>query len=144
MTKKYYYETTYEVEGYLEAVIGSAEVRFTYTVVWGCPARIRYDEHDHPGDSSEVEISGVEQEDWRMVDIGSGTPALKSYWRPVEDVGFADTLINWAQMDLLEKMLEEAQETDDDEKSEAMERRDEDRQETERQYIYSDEEKEFG
>lgn len=125
--KKYYYETTYEVEDSRETVIGSVEVRFTYTVNWGCPARIHYDEHDHPAEASEVEINGVEQEDWHMVDIGSRSTVLKSYWRPVEDQGFADTLINWAQMDLLEKMLEEAQEIDDNDKYEAMERRDEER-----------------
>ena len=59
---KYTYEATYEDCSPDGTVLVSAEVRFTYTVIWGCPARIHYDEHDHPAEGDELEIVNTEVE----------------------------------------------------------------------------------
>ena len=59
----YTYETTYEDESPDGTVRVSAEVRITYTVNWGCPARIHYDENDHPAEPDELEVVKLEIED---------------------------------------------------------------------------------
>ncbi len=59
----YTYEATYEDESPDGTVRVSAEIRITYTVVWGCPARIHYDENDHPAEGDELEVVKFEIED---------------------------------------------------------------------------------
>ena len=54
------YEATYEDISPDGTVRVSAEIRITYTVNWGCPARIHYDEHDHPAEGDELEITKFE------------------------------------------------------------------------------------
>ena len=58
----YSYETTYETKDAEGNVIDSREVRFRYTFQPGLPARIRYDEHDHPAEAAEVEIQNIHVE----------------------------------------------------------------------------------
>ncbi len=58
----YTYESTYEDESPDGQARCSVEVRLTYTVVWGCPARIRYDENDYPAEGDELDIVKIEIE----------------------------------------------------------------------------------
>ena len=101
---KYTYEATYEDESPDGQVRVSTEVRITYTVVWGCPARIRYDENDHPAEGDELEIVKIEIEGFDLKD--------KSYWRSPSKDEYA-ILEAWTDNDRLrEDMLFEAREHD--------------------------------
>ena len=101
---KYTYETTYEDESPDGTVLVSAEVRFTYTVTWGCSARIRYDEHDHPAEGDELEIVSTEVEG-----VVSWNP--KKYGWVATTPGEHQTLCSWVDSSILtELMLEDARE----------------------------------
>jgi hypothetical protein len=97
----YTYETTYEDESPDGTVRVSAEVRITYTVNWGCPARIHYDENDHPAEGDELEITKVQLETY----YGDRT-----LWRDATRLE-NDLLSAWIN-DLREEMLVEARERD--------------------------------
>ena len=47
-----------------DIVVGEVEVEVKYTFQSGCPARIHYDENDHPAEGPEIEIEEVLVEDW--------------------------------------------------------------------------------
>lgn len=47
-----------------DIVISESEVQVKYTFQPGIPARIRYDENDHPAEGPEIEIVDVVVEDW--------------------------------------------------------------------------------
>lgn len=98
------YETTYEAEDHLGNVIGSLEVRIIYTVNWGCPARIHYDEHDHPAEGDELEIVKFEVESVSLL----GKPV----WRNPSQMenGVLESWANNAR--LREDMLFEAREVE--------------------------------
>lgn len=101
----YTYETTYEDESPDGTVRVSAEIRITYTVNWGCPARIHYDEHDHPAEGDELEIVKFEIEDVSY-------PSGKLVWRRPSQME-NDTLEVWADNEhLREDMIFEARETE--------------------------------
>ena len=56
----YTYESTYDPEDpILLTVIGTLEVRIYYTWTPMVPARIRYDENDHPPEGDEIEIQRI-------------------------------------------------------------------------------------
>lgn len=95
---KHVYETTYEREDSLGNVIASVEVRFTYTWRPGVPARIHYNEHDHPAEGDEIEIVKIECEE-----------SVKS-WHEVDKGAWFDTLYDWGMDDLMDNMVEEARE----------------------------------
>jgi len=97
----YTYETTYEDESPDGTVRVSAEVRITYTVNWGCPARIHYDEHDHPAEGDELEITKVQLETYYGTELR---------WRDATQLE-SDLLSAWIN-DLREEMLVEARERD--------------------------------
>lgn len=63
--------TTYEREDEAGSVISSAELRIAADVSPYVPARIRYDENDHPAEGGEVELIKVEAEGpsgvWREI-----------------------------------------------------------------------------
>lgn len=98
------YITTYEAEDHLGNVIGSLEVCITYTVNWGCPARIHYDEHDHPAEGNELEIVKFEIECVSLLG--------KLVWRSPSQIE-NDILESWADNERLrEDMLFEAKEAE--------------------------------
>ncbi len=42
------------------AIVGSIELCIDFKVTdWGCPARIRYNENDHPAEQPEIEVTAV-------------------------------------------------------------------------------------
>lgn len=47
-----------------DVVTGEAEVQIKYTFKPGVPARIHYNEHDHPAEPPEIEITDMAVEDW--------------------------------------------------------------------------------
>ena len=47
-----------------DVVTGEAEVQVKYTFKPGVPARVHYNEHDHPEEPPEIEIADVAVEDW--------------------------------------------------------------------------------
>jgi len=97
---KYTYETTYEDCSPDGTVRVSAEVRFTYTVIWGCPARIHYDEHDHP---DELEIVKTEIENFSLI---PGKPTWRETSKDEHEI-----LCSWVDNSCLcEFMLEDARE----------------------------------
>ena len=110
---KFTYEATYEDCSPDGTVRVSAEVRFTYTVIWGCPARIHYDEHDHPAEGDELEISKVEIE---YLPITS-SPRLA--WRNAT-TDESDFLSVWAES-LYEEMILDAREQEAGAEEEAKE-----------------------
>ncbi len=111
----YIHEATYEDVLADGTVVISAEVRITYSVTWGCPARIHYDEHDHPAEADELEITKFEiQSDY--MDI---TRRKILAWRkPTQDE--SDILDAWVE-NLREDMLEEARDMERDAEAEARE-----------------------
>ena len=101
----YTYEATYEDESPDGTVRVSAEIRITYTVNWGCSARVHYDENDHPAEPDKLEIHRFEIEDVSY-------PSGKLTWRKSSQME-NDTLESWADSEYLrELMLEEAREID--------------------------------
>ena len=60
--KLYTYETTYECEDAEGAIISSMEVRIHYTWIPMVPARIHWDENDHPMEPDEIEIQRITKE----------------------------------------------------------------------------------
>lgn len=91
-------EATYETTGYLDAVTASIEVRVHYTYSPGSPARIRFDEHDHPAEDAEIEIVKIEEE-----------AGGRGNWTEIRGGDFYDRLYDWATMDLMDQMAEEAE-----------------------------------
>ena len=61
----YTYETTYEREDSQGNVIASLEVQIKYTFTPGVPARINWNENDHPAEDSEIEIADIMIETWQ-------------------------------------------------------------------------------
>ena len=104
MRKLYTYETTYEREGSFENVIASLEVRIFYTWTPGVPARIRYDENDHPAEDDEVEIDGIQIETWQH---GLGKSAVYA-WTKVYERDLYDQLNDWAEDKLRDNLIENA------------------------------------
>lgn len=49
---------------YGDIVIGEVEVQVKYTFTPRVPARIRYDENDHPAEGPEIDIVDMLVEDW--------------------------------------------------------------------------------
>ncbi len=70
------YETSidlYGPDGTDVGSVGEIDVKLTYTVTnWGSPARIHYDENDHPAEGPEIEI----------VHVGMLTSAFDEYGDP--------------------------------------------------------------
>jgi len=55
------HETTFTPCDSMGNPVGDIDVRITYVVLnFGCPARIRYDENDHPAEPAEVDVVHVE------------------------------------------------------------------------------------
>ena len=104
--KLYTYETTYEREDSHENVIAAWEVKIKYTWTPGIPARIRYDENDHPAEGDEIEINDIQIETWQS---GLGKNAVYT-WTPVKDLDFYDTLNEWAGDKLRDNLIENASE----------------------------------
>lgn len=109
---KYTYESTYEDCSPDGTVTISAEIRLTYSVIWGCPARIHYDEHDHPAEGDELEIKEVEIEYF----LSDGS----LFWRGASPMELS-TLTPWIEAQS-EEMLQNAREADADAKAEATEK----------------------
>ena len=107
---KYTYQATYEDCSPDGVVRVTAEVLITYSVTWGCPARIHYDEHDHPAEGDELEIEKFELEADSLI-FSKGTT-----WRtPSKE---ENTILDvWAEK-LREDMLFEARETEAEAESE--------------------------
>ena len=99
MTKLYTYNTTYERENAEGNVTGSLEVRFKYTFLPGVPARIRYDEHDHPAEAPEIEITHIHIE-------VTTTDGGKRWFDAIPDDH--EMLLGWAREALFDGMVEEA------------------------------------
>lgn len=58
----YEYQITRESLAY-DSITASIELLINFKVTsWGCPARIRYDEDDHPAEGPEVEVISVLEE----------------------------------------------------------------------------------
>ena len=108
----YIHEATYEHVSFDGTVVASAEVRITYSITWGCPARIRYDEHDHPAEADELEVTKFETQ--------SADRNGVACWRKPTQVE-SDILDAWAE-NLREDMLEEARDMERDAEMEAHDR----------------------
>ena len=104
----YIYDTTYEREDHEGNVVASVEARFYYTWTPGTPARIRYDEHDHPAWPDEVEITDIKIETWSH---GLGKNAVYE-WTKVYDRDLRETLDNWAELNLRDALIENASEAE--------------------------------
>ncbi len=120
--KTYTYETTREWTGYLDAVIGSVELRFTYT--YRGPTPDHYDKSVGgpggwtPGDDGELEIVKVEEEVLNNRPGFGGVPTRRAdlyRWKSVtgthpngEDI--ATDHIEWAIMEHYDAMVEAASE----------------------------------
>ena len=97
---KYTYETTYEDCSPDGTVRVSAEVRFTYTVIWGCPARIHYDGVGS-GNVDSVEIVKTEIENFSLI---PGKPTWRETSKDEHEI-----LCSWVDNSCLcEFMLEDA------------------------------------
>ena len=113
---KYTYEATYEDCSPDGTVRVSAEVRFTYTVTWGCDARIRYDEHDYPAEGDELEVVNTEIEE-----TGGIFPRVSTTWRKTNSREH-EILCSWVDNSVLhELMLEDAREQDASAEEDALE-----------------------
>ena len=89
------YHLTHESERH-GAIVGSIELCLDFKVTdWGCPARIRYDENDHPAVAPEIEVTAVWME-----------PAGNNVWRRASK-DHEDWARDWAN-DNLDKMMSEA------------------------------------
>ncbi len=105
MLTTYTYEATYEDESPDGQVRCSAEVKISYTVVWGCPARIRYDENDHPAEGDELEIVKIE------IETIISAPEETCWRKPTQEE--SDILEAWTDNERIrEDMLFEAREHD--------------------------------
>ncbi len=102
------YESTYEDDSPDGTVRVSAEIQITYTVIWGCAARIHYDEHDHPAEADEIEIAAIRIED---------QVTNQAFWRLCSKLEL-DTLEGWVT-EQAEDMLQNAIEAEADAKAEA-------------------------
>ncbi len=102
------YESTYEDCSPDGTVRVSAEIQITYTVIWGCAARIHYDEHDHPAEADEIEIAALRIKDFN---------ADGKFWRLTS---ILETFILQSWIDeQAEDMLQNAREAEADAKAEA-------------------------
>ena len=63
MARAYMYHFCYTQEDYLETVVAEVEVEIEYNYIPGTPARINYDENDHPAESPEIDIIAVRVEE---------------------------------------------------------------------------------
>ena len=78
------------------AIVGSIELCVDFKVTdWGCPARIRYDENDHPAEQPEIEVTAVWME-----------PAGNNVWRRASK-DHEDWARDWVD-DNLDLMMDEA------------------------------------
>ena len=95
MTIGFEYHVTYESEDFNGSVNSSIEVCIEYKVTdWGLPARILYDENDHPAEAPEIEVAGVTME------------VVAGVWRPA-----TEDLDTWAREwadDHLDDLIDEA------------------------------------
>ncbi len=103
MKRLFTYDTTYETEDSEGNVTGSLEVRFKYAFTPRVPARIRYDEHDHPAEGSEIDVHNIHVE--------VTTIAGERRWFDASREEY-DMLLTWAEETLWEAMEEEAIEAD--------------------------------
>ena len=97
---KHTYETTFEtfdLDGDIQT--GSWEVRIVYNCTPEIPARIRWDENDHPAEDAEVEILNIHEEVTTM--------AGERRWF---DAGpeLTDMVIDWAEETLIDDLIENA------------------------------------
>ena len=77
------------------AVVGSIDLTIDFKVTdWGCPARIRYDENDHPAEQPEIEVTAVWME-----------PAGNNVWVPASK-DHDEWARDWADDNLDELMTE--------------------------------------
>jgi hypothetical protein len=61
MTESFTHETTFSPRDKKGEEVGEIELRITYRVnSWGCPARVHFDENDHPAEAPEVDVIHVE------------------------------------------------------------------------------------
>ncbi len=97
MAKIYTYETTYETEDSEGGAGGETEVRFRYAFTPGTPARIRFDEHDHPPEAAEIDIQAIQ--------VGAGQ-ALAG-WLDVSKEEYY-VLLAWAEAHRWDALIENA------------------------------------
>ena len=98
------YETTYEREDHLGNVTASLEVRIEYTFTPGVPARIMWDENDHPAEGPEIEIADILEQTWKH---GLGKEAVYE-WTKIQSQSLYETLSEWAIESLWDNLVEEA------------------------------------
>ena len=113
----YTYETTYEREDSEGNVICSLEVQFKYTFTPGVPARINWNENDHPAEDPEIEIADIMIETWQY---GLGKNAVYA-WTKVYDRDLYDQLYDWGETSWRDNMVENAIEDDECRREAAME-----------------------
>ena len=107
------YESTYEDCSPDGTVMVSAEIQLTYTVIWGSPARIHYNENDHPAEGDEIEIASIRVEDQYF----DGKQLGERFWRLATHLEL-QTLAPWVE-EQGEEMLQNAREAEADAKAEA-------------------------
>jgi hypothetical protein len=89
------YQFTRESERDGGTIVGSIDLTIDFKVTdWGCSARIRYDENDHPAEQPEIEITAVWME-----------PAGNNVWVPASK-DHDEWARDWADGHLDELMVE--------------------------------------
>ncbi|MCH7728022.1 MAG: hypothetical protein IH991_16325 [Planctomycetes bacterium] len=63
------------------AIVGSIELCIDFKVTdWGCSARIRYDENDHPAEQPEIEVTAVWMEHVAGTDVWTRASKEHENW----------------------------------------------------------------
>ena len=112
MAKLYTYDTTYEREDAEGNLTESMGVRFKYNFQPGLPARIRYDEHDHPAEAAEIEVTNIH------IEVTTMDGGRRWFDATPDD---HEMLLVWAREALFDEMVTEAIDVDTAERDAAAE-----------------------